>query len=643
MSRRGGIATIFVVALAGCAGFEHLTPSALPGAGQYPDANAVILDDDIEVRFDSDAVSGKLVIDETVHLRARILREGGAGRAHVVVPYDPAFSSITSFAARTVSAAGKEHVYGWSDGVDGPRFAGFALYSDARALDLAMSPDTPGTVVEYRFTRRYHDWRMAGFGQHFDGRDPERRARLVVIAPTGWKIEAEARRGGQPAELEHTTTEDRGLTTRVWEQHDLPALREETMSGGADDGLEVAVRLASWTEHGTEVHAPPDLRGLSAWLYQLTQPPPSSGAPAELAHELVRGLPDDETARARRLYAWVRDHVSYCAIEIGLGGWQPHAAGETFRHRYGDCKDKANLLREMFAAVGGKSDLVVLYSHAGFPEPLDVVTRRTNHAILQLHLPGGDVLADPTSPVTPLGALPLGDQEADVLPVTAAGAALRRAPSSSAEDNTRELDVELTPRDGELVGTFRAALRGAWADLGRAGLMRARHDDQAKPLGELLGLGLREIAAWAIDRLTPPEAPTPLAAKGALRYEHGWPQTSVRVVSLANLVGSRVPALPGGARREPLVLPCRERAVDHVRIALDDTAELSLPPPTIIERPYGRYELRWERAGGKLTITRTLVLGEHIFPAGAYGDVKGFFDEILAADARAITIRRSAL
>ena len=296
----------------------------------------------------------------------------------------------------------------------------------------------------------------------------------------------------------------------------------------------------------------------------------------------------------------------------------------------------------MFAAVGGHSDLVVLYAHDGLPEPLDVVTRRTNHAILQLHLSGGDVLADPTSPVTPFGALPLSDQEADVLPLTAAGASVLRAPASSAADNTRELDLELTPRDGELDGSFSASWHGAYADLARARLIRVRRDDRAKPLGGLLGLAARHISGWSIDQLTPPEAPEPLAAKGMVRLAHGWPRASLRMLSVANLVGSRVPALPSGTRTRPLVLSCRERDVDRVRIALEDSAELSLPPPTIVERPYGRYELRWERTDGKLIVTRTLELGEHVFAASAYGDVKGFFDEVLAADARPIMIRRSA-
>jgi hypothetical protein len=235
----------------------------------------------------------------------------------------------------------------------------------------------------------------------------------------------------------------------------------------------------------------------------------------------------------------------------------------------------------------------------------------------------------------------VNDQEADVLPLVAGGAALVRAPASRADDNVREVELDLTAKDGELGGAFSATVTGHPADELRALLMRVRHDGQAKVLAEMLGLASRRLASWTIDNLAPPEGPVPVTIKGALRLRHAWsPHTSLRLVSIANFVASHVPALPGGRRVGPLVFRCRQRLVDRVRIALDDATEVTLPAPTIIERPFGRYELRWERADGKLAITRTLVMNEHVFVAGAYGDVKGFFDETLAADERAIAIRR---
>ena len=40
------------------------------------------------------------------------------------------------------------------------------------------------------------------------------------------------------------------------------------------------------------------------------------------------------------------------AIEIGVGGYQPHAAADIYKNGYGDCKDKATLLITMLGHIG---------------------------------------------------------------------------------------------------------------------------------------------------------------------------------------------------------------------------------------------------------------------------------------------------
>jgi transglutaminase-like putative cysteine protease len=629
------------IVLAGCAGFEHVSRSTLPTAEQYPGADAVVLDDDVEVRYARDPLTGRLVIDETAHVRALILREGGEALATVRVEYNPTFSSLASFSARTVTEGGNERRFSASDGVDAPAFSGYALYSDDRALEVPLSPRTPGTVIEYRYRRHYHDWRLATFAQRFEGRYPERRARLTVIAPIAWQIESAAGRQDQSIRFAPTVSQAHGVATSVWERHDMPALPSDPFAPPRDQtAMVVAVRLARWTERDREVRAPADLRALSAWLFTLTRPKPTSSATAAFARELVRSLPDDRAEQARRLYTWVRDQVSYCAIEIGYGGWQPHAADDVFRHRYGDCKDKANLLREMFAAVGGTSDLVALYAHDGMPEALDLLTQRINHAILLMHLPTGDVLADPTSQTAAFGTLPLSDQEADYLPLTAEGVELGHAPPSSAEDNRVDVELALTPKDGELVGSVQASVRGAHADRLRARLLRTRREDQGKPVIETLALGHLRLTAWHVDGAAPPETPTPVGVKGLVRIPHGWPSARVHLVSAASVLGSQLPALPAGPRAAPLVFPCRERRAERGRLTLGDVSEIALPAPTIIERPFGRYELRWTVADGKLVVERTFVLAKRIFSPTAYAAVKEFFDEVLAADTHGVLIGR---
>ena len=52
----------------------------------------------------------------------------------------------------------------------------------------------------------------------------------------------------------------------------------------------------------------------------------------------------------------MQKQIRYFAIEVGVGGNQPHPAADVFRGRYGDCKDKATLLAAMLSSIGMHSD-----------------------------------------------------------------------------------------------------------------------------------------------------------------------------------------------------------------------------------------------------------------------------------------------
>ena len=62
---------------------------------------------------------------------------------------------------------------------------------------------------------------------------------------------------------------------------------------------------------------------------------------------------------------FVQRDIRYVAIELGIGGLQPHPAPEVFSHRFGDCKDKATLMRSMLQEIGVPSYHVVINSQRG--------------------------------------------------------------------------------------------------------------------------------------------------------------------------------------------------------------------------------------------------------------------------------------
>ena len=60
------------------------------------------------------------------------------------------------------------------------------------------------------------------------------------------------------------------------------------------------------------------------------------------------------------LSRFVRDEISYSAIEFGARAVIPHAAGRTLANRYGDCKDHSVLLQRLLHAAGIRAHLALI-------------------------------------------------------------------------------------------------------------------------------------------------------------------------------------------------------------------------------------------------------------------------------------------
>src|SRR5260370_7940342 len=84
----------------------------------------------------------------------------------------------------------------------------------------------------------------------------------------------------------------------------------------------------------------------------------------------------------------VQRDVRYVAMELGIGGYQPHPAVDVCTHHYGDCKDKATLMSAMLKEIGIESYYVVINSQRGAVTPeMPAHMGGFNHAILAIQLP----------------------------------------------------------------------------------------------------------------------------------------------------------------------------------------------------------------------------------------------------------------
>lgn len=131
--------------------------------------------------------------------------------------------------------------------------------------------------------------------------------------------------------------------------------------------------------------------------------------------DTVRKTAKDLTATAKtreekiqRLFEFV-SAMRYVAVEMGVQGFRPRTPQQVLSNRFGDCKDKANLLIALLKSSGIEANFVLL--NRGGATDVTFPSWQFNHAICLVPGDGKtpDLWLDATDSVTPYGYVPPGD------------------------------------------------------------------------------------------------------------------------------------------------------------------------------------------------------------------------------------------
>lgn len=344
---------------------------------------------------------------------------------------------------------------------------------------------------------------------------PVREAKFMLSLPRGW----EAREYWTNWAPQKPVSLD--ANGQVWVLHDLPAVKHEpsmpawrAVAGRMAIGilptkpdLKQQQRL-NWNEFGR-------------WYWQLASPQLQSGPPIEAKVKELTGGEGNLWSKMRALATYAQRNVRYVAIEIGVGGYQPHAAGETFSHSYGDCKDKAVLLNVMLREIGVESYLVLTHTDRGVVTPDFPTMYSFNHEVLAIalpmSLPGEEALAiyrhpklgrllifGPTSSMTPWGMLPAYLQGSRGLLVAPDGGELIDFPNQPADTNRLQRTALLSlSGTGGIGGKVKEIRRDYYANEKRAELLSVAEPERRRVVERFLSSFLQgfTLQDYSIENL----------------------------------------------------------------------------------------------------------------------------------------------
>ena len=609
-------------------------------------AAAVVLLDTSEITISPD---GRLrtVRRYAVHVRRRDGRDAAAVRE----VYVTSSGRVRAISGWVIAASGQERDLGDDRSAD-VALVDNDIYNEVRARILAAGDAIADGEVFGAEVESEDRLLFAQLEWSFAGRWPIRVARRSLTLPSGWTATS--------LTFNHATIDAKQQgTTSVWELRDLPETPDEewmpalsslaprvAISIFAPPGTAMAGQFSTWAD-------------VSTWLQALSAPP---SRPHEAISAKAKALIADLSAhttefdRIATIARYVQ-RVQYVSIQTGLGrggGYQPRPPELVLQRNYGDCKDKAHLMRAMLEAIGVRSYLVSLFSgdrdyvRAEWPSP-----QQFNHAIIAVALsvpvPGASVLAhptlgpllifDPTDEFTPLGELPREEQGSLALITAAKGGTLERLPRAAAASHgvTRAIEGRLGPT-GDLNARVRETARGAEASARRALFGR--------------GSGYQEAIQRRVSSTIPGARVAQMTADdansgqefsftwGLVAPTYGQPMGQLLLVRPPFNLGGSMQAPAGGTRRTPIVI---ESAFVDETIDLEVPTGFTvdeMPPATSLDTVFGRYSLTYSTEGTRIVGRRHLEVQPQTVPLTAYDSLRTFFEKIRAADTTPFVLKR---
>lgn len=263
---------------------------------------------------------------------------------------------------------------------------------------LPLPEVTAGCIIEAAWTvERRGSASLPEFSEKWQlaGRYPVRLLNLRVTTPADARWTAFAPNLPDPAVV---ATPD--ARTSTWAVMDQPAFEPRA-------GDPPSVRIAPWV--GVSSLASWD--SFAAWYQRIAAGSGTTGpGVALLADEIARTHPD-RAGRLRAAYERV-SALRYVAIELGVGAFRPRTPEQVWKQRYGDCKDKANLLVAVLGKLGIPAEfcLVNRFGHTFTDWP----AWQFNHALARVPAAPADgqprdLWLDTTDRLVPFGIVAPGD------------------------------------------------------------------------------------------------------------------------------------------------------------------------------------------------------------------------------------------
>lgn len=601
-----------------------------------PETNAVVLLDDTTYTVAPDGRA-------TEHYRhvVKILRPQGREAGLVFVPFD----KDTKIASLHIWSIGPDgHQYAMKDNeITEVGYGGQSnLIFDGKVKTATPPGRDPGGIIAYEYEQRIRPY-LTEITWFFQGDIPSLNQSFTVELPPGYTY------GTVWAHHDQAKAIDLENQRWRWEMNNVPAIDLDQVLLRPSE-LSLAGRMTvHYAGPGITVATEGTWQSIGEWYQTLSKERlVSTPEISAKANELTAGKTDfyDKT---EAIAEFVQKDIRYFVIEVGIGGYQPHFAGDIFRNRYGDCKDKATLLSAMLSSVGIHSALVMVDHRRGVVDP-DAPSIVGDHMIAAIEIPKGYnspklrsvvtaktgrryLIFDPTWEKTAFGQLEHNLQGGYGVLMEGPDSQIVQFPVLAPDLNTiqRTATFKLQP-DGSLQGTVTEKRFGDISEGRRALYTMGDAKEQTQFLDRVLGQDFTTVSVADFKVQNAEALNKDLTTSYSLTADHFAKSMGPLLMVRPRVLGSEGLETDRKARHVPINLRETMQAKDDYTIELPPGYSVDeIPDPVKLDLDFASYESSSSVKDNVLHYTRTYTVRQVTLPADRYSDVQKLA-EVIAAD-----------
>jgi transglutaminase-like putative cysteine protease len=524
------------------------------------------------------------------------------------------------------------------------------LYDDVRYKTASASGADPGGIVAWEFVQEgpiysgEQTW-------DFQGEIPHLHSVFEADLPAGWQHRALWCRHPSADPTEVAPNHWR------WELSNVPAVHlEDVPLAPADEALTGRMTVhyaASDLGEGAALWA-----RIGEWYSQLAAP--RSEAPAEIANASRQlASPDaDFMLRLQKVADFMQQNIRYVGIEIGIGGYIPHAAADVYRNRYGDCKDKATLLIAMLDAVGVRATWVMVDTERGVVDPR-TPSLIGNHMIAAIEIPKGYenpllkavvtartgrryLIFDPTNEYVPIGLLPTYLQGGYGVLMAGADSQIIPLPTLKPDTDTVEHSAQFElSADGGLKGDVTVSRLGPSSAHARRFLVMSSDKEKRENLEQSLRHDFSEFDLGP-EKI---ENTRNLDDRLILHYDVSAASYAKNAGTLLllrpRILGTDVTPLRDGPRKYPIEFESIGDWRDKFDVEIPaGYAVDEIPDPIHVDTDFASYNSEVKVEGNTLHYSREYIVKKLSLNADQYADLQKFEGEINTDENRSAVLKK---